>query len=74
MVIFKYFLNKKILVRSETNKQLKHLNFSKGGGVLAHTIIGVDFNENTGDVNFLVLDPHYPGSEDIKTITNKVQF
>ncbi len=41
--------------------------------MLAHTIIGVDFNENTGDVNFLVLDPHYPGSEDIKTITNKVK-
>ena len=43
-----------------------------GGGVLAHTIIGVDFNEITGDVKFLILDPHYTGSEDIKTITNKV--
>ena len=43
-----------------------------GGGVLAHTIIGVDFNELTGDVKFLILDPHYTGSEDIKTITTKV--
>lgn len=42
-----------------------------GGGVLAHTIIGVDFNEQTGDVKYLILDPHYTGSEDIKTITTK---
>ncbi len=28
----------------------------------------------TGDVKFLILDPHYTGSEDIKTITNKVLF
>jgi hypothetical protein len=26
----------------------------------------------TGDVKFLILDPHYPGPEDIKTITSKV--
>jgi hypothetical protein len=45
-----------------------------GGGVLAHTIIGVDFNELTGDVKYLILDPHYTGSEDIKTITSKVRL
>ncbi len=45
-----------------------------GGGVLAHTIIGIDFNEMTGEVKFLILDPHYTGSEDIKTITSKVVF
>ena len=28
----------------------------------------------TGDVKFLILDPHYTGSEDIKTINNKVLF
>ncbi|CAF0912138.1 unnamed protein product [Brachionus calyciflorus] len=42
-----------------------------GGGVLAHTIVGVDFDELTGDVQFLILDPHYTGGEDIKTITTK---
>jgi hypothetical protein len=42
-----------------------------GGGVLAHTIIGVDFDELTGEVNYLILDPHYTGGEDIKTITSK---
>lgn len=43
-----------------------------GGGVLAHTIIGVDFDELTGDVKYLILDPHYTGADDIKTITSKV--
>lgn len=42
-----------------------------GGGVLAHTIIGVDWNAQTGDISFLVLDPHYTGSEDLSTIQNK---
>ncbi|KAG8187188.1 hypothetical protein JTE90_020059 [Oedothorax gibbosus] len=42
-----------------------------GGGVLAHTILGVDFNFDTGDLKFLILDPHYTGSEDINTILNK---
>lgn len=41
--------------------------------MLAHTIVGVDFNEMTGDVQFLILDPHYTGGEDIKTITGKVK-
>ena len=39
---------------------------------MAHTIIGVDFNEQTGDIKFLILDPHYTGGEDIKVIQNKV--
>lgn len=43
-----------------------------GGGVLAHTILGVDFNESTGDSMLLVLDPHYTGADDIKTIQDKV--
>ena len=45
-----------------------------GGGVLAHTIIGVDFNESTGDSMLLILDPHYTGVDDIKTIQDKVRF
>ena len=43
-----------------------------GGGLLAHTIIGVNFDEVTGSVQYLILDPHYTGAEDIKTITGKV--
>lgn len=34
-----------------------------GGGVLAYTLLGVQFNEQTGDAAFLILDPHYTGGE-----------
>ncbi|CAL4195852.1 unnamed protein product [Meganyctiphanes norvegica] len=39
-----------------------------GGGVLAHTIIGVHWNSETGDIAFLILDPHYTGGEDLSLI------
>eukprot|EP00798_Chlamydomonas_sp_ICE-L_P000604 gene604-2030_t len=39
-----------------------------GGGVLAYTLLGVQFNESTGDCAFLILDPHYTGGEDLKKI------
>ncbi|GAB1607803.1 ufm1-specific protease 2-like [Argonauta hians] len=42
-----------------------------GGGVLAHTIIGVDYNESNGNIKFLILDPHYTGDEDLQYILNK---
>nr|CAH7757502.1 unnamed protein product [Callosobruchus chinensis] len=42
-----------------------------GGGVLAHTILGVDYNPQTGNIYFLILDPHYTGSEDLHTIQSK---
>ncbi|KAG0461137.1 hypothetical protein HPP92_021434 [Vanilla planifolia] len=41
-----------------------------GGGVLAYTILGVDYNEENGDCAFLILDPHYTGNDDIKKIIN----
>ncbi|KRZ08889.1 Ufm1-specific protease 2 [Trichinella zimbabwensis] len=42
-----------------------------GGGNLAHTILGVSINEATGEAKYLVLDPHYTGAEDLKSITQK---
>lgn len=33
--------------------------------------MGIDFNEKTGDIRFLILDPHYIGSEDPKIIKEK---
>ena len=48
--------------------------FSVGGGVLAHTILGVAFSEVTGELKFLILDPHYTGGEDLKVIQDKVQY
>jgi len=34
-----------------------------GGGVLAHTILGVEWDEATGDTRWLILDPHFTGSD-----------
>lgn len=42
-----------------------------GGGVLAHTIIGIDFNQQTGDIKFLILDPHYTDIDDLNVIQTK---
>lgn len=42
-----------------------------GGGVLAHTILGVHVNFQTGEIKFLILDPHYTGAEDIAVIQAK---
>ncbi|KAF2982565.1 hypothetical protein EK904_008563, partial [Melospiza melodia maxima] len=42
-----------------------------GGGVLAHTILGVAWNETTGHIKYLILDPHYTGGEDLHVILEK---
>ncbi|XP_062864727.1 ufm1-specific protease 2 [Trichomycterus rosablanca] len=42
-----------------------------GGGVLAHTILGVAWSEISGQIRFLILDPHYTGGEDLQIITDK---
>ncbi len=41
-----------------------------GGGVLAHTIIGVDWNESTGETRWLILDPHFTGSDRVSGSPN----
>ena len=42
-----------------------------GGGVYAYTILGVDYDKVKGECKFLILDPHYTGEDDIRTIINK---
>lgn len=42
-----------------------------GGGVYAYTLLGIDWNQMTNDVRFLILDPHYTASDNIKTIIEK---
>ncbi|XP_017275604.1 ufm1-specific protease 2 [Kryptolebias marmoratus] len=42
-----------------------------GGGVLAHTILGVAWSETTGQIRYLILDPHYTGGEDLQVVTDK---
>ena len=42
-----------------------------GGGELAFTLLGVDFNAHTGEVRYLIMDPHYTGADDVALITPK---
>jgi Ufm1-specific protease 2 len=35
---------------------------------LAHTILGIDYNNRSGDCQYLVLDPHYTGPENIEKV------
>jgi Ufm1-specific protease 2 len=43
-----------------------------GGGLYAHTILGIDHCEEKDDVRFLILDPHYTGGDgNIKNIISK---
>lgn len=42
-----------------------------GGGVYAYTILGVEYDRVKGKCMFLILDPHYPGADDVKVITSK---
>ena len=39
-----------------------------GGGVLAYTLLGIEFNAKTGEASFLILDPHFTGADDLQRI------
>lgn len=43
-----------------------------GGGVVAFTMLGIDWNSETGEVRFLILDPHYVGPDDLQQVQQKV--
>ncbi|OQR66708.1 ufm1-specific protease 2-like [Tropilaelaps mercedesae] len=42
-----------------------------GGGQLAHTILGIALNDETEETQFLILDPHYTGPEDLHVVNTK---
>lgn len=42
-----------------------------GGGQLAFTLLGVDYDPDAGVCSFLTLDPHYTGDEDLATIQHQ---
>jgi hypothetical protein len=46
-----------------------------GGGVLAYTLLGIFIPSNVDDngtgVQYLILDPHYTGEDNLQTIINK---
>jgi hypothetical protein len=40
-----------------------------GGGAMAYTLLGIDFNTDTGEIAFLILDPHFTGKDDLTCVT-----
>ncbi|XP_058129611.1 ufm1-specific protease 2 [Anopheles ziemanni] len=42
-----------------------------GGGVLAHTILGVSIDADDGGTKFLILDPHYTGADELGPVLAK---
>eukprot|EP00045_Choanoeca_perplexa_P007057 m.62007 g.62007 ORF g.62007 m.62007 type:complete len:101 (-) comp13914_c0_seq2:6-308(-) len=42
-----------------------------GGNSLAHTILGIEWNESLGDVRWLIMDPHYTGKDDLHIVQGK---
>ena len=42
-----------------------------GGGELAFTCIGIDYNESLGQIAFLILDPHYTGKDEVKAVQSR---
>ena len=59
------------VLKFRRNKFRVYLSLDLGGGAYAYTILGVIFNEDSGDVRFLILDPHYTGKDELKTVTSK---
>ena len=44
---------------------------SAGGGVLAYTMLGVQLNKQSPEESqFLILDPHYKSTDDLKSVTD----
>eukprot|EP00928_Gymnodinium_smaydae_P017876 TRINITY_DN16827_c0_g2_i2.p1 TRINITY_DN16827_c0_g2~~TRINITY_DN16827_c0_g2_i2.p1 ORF type:complete len:563 (-),score=130.69 TRINITY_DN16827_c0_g2_i2:82-1770(-) len=42
-----------------------------GAGQKAFTLVGLCYDSETGEVAFLIVDPHYTGADDLKTILAK---
>ena len=40
-------------------------------GELAFTLLGVDFNDQSGEIRYLIMDPHYTGADDLTQIQPK---
>ncbi len=63
-------------VASHLDELCRHFEEEKspimvGGGVLAWTLLGVARAERAEDCRYLILDPHYTGADDLKTIVKK---
>ena len=42
-----------------------------GGGQLAFTLLGVHWDPTSGDIRYLIMDPHYTGADELSSIHPK---
>jgi hypothetical protein len=42
-----------------------------GGGVLAYTLLGIAWDPQSGECRFLILDPHYVGRDELRSVLDK---
>lgn len=42
-----------------------------GGGVYAYTLLGVEYCKESDEARYLILDPHYVGTDTVKNVIDK---
>jgi len=63
-------------MQSQAPQLLRHLETEgtpvmMGAGDKAFTLVGLCYDEGSGDVAYLIVDPHYTGADDLKIIVQK---
>jgi hypothetical protein len=64
-------------IPTKTNELLHHFQqmgspIMIGGGVLAYTLLGVEYSPKTQQTKYLILDPHFLGkTDDLQAIKQK---
>jgi len=61
---------------SQAPQMLQHLNeqgtpIMMGAGNYAYTLVGLCFDSTSGEVAYLIVDPHYTGKDELKPILSK---
>eukprot|EP00435_Cladocopium_sp_Y103_P014504 s1453_g3.t1 len=61
---------------SQAPQMLEHLEregtpIMMGAGMYAYTLVGLCFDSESGEVAYLIVDPHYTGKDDLKPILSK---
>ncbi|CAJ1410883.1 unnamed protein product [Effrenium voratum] len=61
---------------SQAPQMLQHLKtegtpIMMGAGMYAYTLVGLCFDSASGEVAYLIVDPHYTGQDDLKPILQK---
>lgn len=63
-------------MQTNASQLLQHLQLEgtpvmMGAGEYAYTLVGLCYNSSSGEAAYLIVDPHYTGTDDLKTILQK---